>query len=113
MLVKYQDRKCLQSATSHKSFCEASGRAECGKSACSVRCGGEWKPAYDSISEALSEETESKDRSNLRSMAPFLDPTNPPGGLLCRLAKSLSHSEQMEMVGRGGGDRTKNAIETV
>ena len=45
-------RKHLQLAVSHKSSCEASRRAECGKSARSVRRGGEWKPAYGSISEA-------------------------------------------------------------
>src|SRR6267154_574916 len=45
MLVRNQDRKHRQLATSHKSSCEASRRAECGKSACSVRRGGEWKPA--------------------------------------------------------------------
>src|SRR6266853_2774527 len=44
MLVRNQDRKHRQLATSHKSSCKAIRRAECGKSACSVRRGGEWKP---------------------------------------------------------------------
>jgi len=52
MPVRNQDRKYLQSATSHKSPCEASRRAECAKSACSVRRGEDWKPTYGSISEA-------------------------------------------------------------
>ena len=44
-------------AASHKPSCEAGRRAECGKSACSVRRGGEWKPTNGSVSEALPEET--------------------------------------------------------
>src|SRR5258708_29807242 len=57
MLVTSPDGKHLQWAASHKPFCKASRRAECGKSACSVRRGGGWKPAYGSVSEALPEET--------------------------------------------------------
>src|SRR6516164_8955091 len=57
--VNAQHRKYRPLATSHKSSCEASRRAECGKSACSVRRGGGWKPAYGPISEALPEETRS------------------------------------------------------
>src|SRR5258708_3746145 len=53
MLVTAPDRKHLQLAASHKPFCKASRRAECGKSACSVRRGGGWKPAYGSVSETL------------------------------------------------------------
>src|SRR5258708_11634230 len=53
MLVTAPDRKHLQLAASHKPFCKASRRAECGKSACSVRRGGGWKTAYGSVSEAL------------------------------------------------------------
>jgi len=52
-----QHRKYRQLATSHKFSCEENRRAECGKSACSVRRGGGWKPAYGPIREALPEET--------------------------------------------------------
>src|SRR5258707_11714782 len=53
MLVTAPDRKHLQLAASHKPFCKASRRAECGKSACSVRRGGGWKPAFGSVSKTL------------------------------------------------------------
>src|SRR5258706_2853252 len=53
MLVTAPDRKHLQLAASHKPFCKASRRAECVKSACSVRRGGGWKPAYGSVRETL------------------------------------------------------------
>jgi hypothetical protein len=54
-----QDRKRFRRKTSHKPGREAGRRAECWKSACSVRRGGGWKPAHGSDSEALSTETES------------------------------------------------------
>src|SRR5258707_9286154 len=66
MLVTAPDRKHLQLAASHKPFCKASRRAECGKSACSVRRGGGWKPTYGSVSEKLPEET---------GMSPQIGPT--------------------------------------
>src|SRR5580693_3398559 len=75
-----QDRKHSRLKTSHKLCREAGRRAECWKSACSVRRGGGWKRVYGSASEALPEETGSKtDRPNLRNTAPVLDPTR--GGL--------------------------------
>src|SRR5450631_4516706 len=55
-----QDRKRIRLETSHKLCREASRRAECWKSACSVRRGGGWKRVYGSVSEALPEETGSK-----------------------------------------------------
>jgi hypothetical protein len=51
-------------------------RAECGKSARSVRRGEGWKPANGSVREAFPEETGSTRRLDLRSMAQFLDPTS-------------------------------------
>src|SRR6266446_159709 len=55
-----QDRKRFRLETSHKLCREAGRRAECWKSACSVRRGGGWKRVYGSASEALPEETGSK-----------------------------------------------------
>src|SRR5450755_5075053 len=55
-----QDRKRIRLETSHKLCREAGRRAECWKSACSVRRGGGWKRVYGSVSEALPEETGSK-----------------------------------------------------
>src|SRR6266481_2085837 len=55
-----QDRKRCRLETSHKRCREAGRRAECWKSACSVRRGGGWKRVYGSASEALPEETGSK-----------------------------------------------------
>src|SRR6516225_12102153 len=66
MLVKYQDRKYLQSATSHKSPCEASRRAECGKSARSVRRGGEWNPATVRLVRHSQRKRGATDRPDLR-----------------------------------------------
>src|SRR5580704_17283414 len=45
-----QDRKHSRLKTSHKLCREAGRRAECGKSACSVRRGGGWKRVYGSAS---------------------------------------------------------------
>jgi hypothetical protein len=71
-----QDRKHYRLETSHKLCREAGRRAECWKSACSVRGGGGWKRVYGSASEALPKETGSKtDRLDLRNTAPVLDPT--------------------------------------
>ena len=42
---------------SHKACREADKRAECGKSARSVRRGGGWKRTYGRVSEALPKET--------------------------------------------------------
>ena len=55
-----QGRKRFRLETSHKLCREAGRRAECWKSACSVRRGGGWKRVYGSFSEALPEETGSK-----------------------------------------------------
>src|SRR6266481_4759804 len=66
MLVKCQDRKYLQSATSHKSSCEANRRAECGKSACSVRRGGGWKPATVRFVRLSQRKRGATDRPDLR-----------------------------------------------
>jgi hypothetical protein len=57
-----------------------------GKSARYVRCGGGWKPAQGSDSEALPTETRATDRPNLRSkgasprtlLVPDRDPPGPP-----------------------------------
>src|SRR5712692_8862106 len=85
-----QDRKRFRLETSHKLCREAGRRAECWKSACSVRRGGGWKRVYGSASEALPEETGSKQlgwtygaprqSSTLQAgpgnAAPVLDPTS-------------------------------------
>src|SRR5260370_30559928 len=55
-----QDRKRFGLETSHKLCRESGRRAECWKSACSVRRGGGWKRVYGSASEALPEETGSQ-----------------------------------------------------
>jgi hypothetical protein len=52
-----QDRKHSRLETSHKLCREAGRRAECWKSACSVRRGGGWKRVYGSASEALEQPT--------------------------------------------------------
>src|SRR6266852_779470 len=66
MLVAYQDRKHRQLAASHKSSCEASRRAECGKSARSVRRGGEWKPATVRLLRHSQRKRGATDRPDLR-----------------------------------------------
>jgi hypothetical protein len=48
------------------------------------------EPAYGSIREALSKETERNDRSSLQSMAPVLDPTG--ASLLTRSGFGLAMS---------------------
>src|SRR5258705_7568648 len=100
MLVTSPDGKHLQLAASHKPFCKASRRAECGKSACSVRRGGGWKPPYGSVNEKLPEETgrtryigPSEDRAHSRphhpvetatAVLPIASPSQPPPRRLLR-----------------------------
>src|ERR1039458_5996829 len=67
MLVTDQDRKHIQLATSHKPSCEASRRAECGKSACSVRRGGGWKPATVRLVRHSQRKRRAPDRPDLRA----------------------------------------------
>src|ERR1022692_4664316 len=53
-------RKSLQHDRSHNSWHEANRCAQCGKSARWVRCGGGWRRIHGLASEALPEETGSK-----------------------------------------------------
>jgi hypothetical protein len=61
-----QARKHHRLATSHKPSCEASRRAECGKSARSVRCGGGWKPATVRVVRHSQRKRGATDRPDLR-----------------------------------------------
>src|ERR1039458_123386 len=67
MLVVSPDRKHLRLAASHKPSCEASRRAECGKSACSVRRGGGWKPATVRLVRHSQRKRRAPDRPDLRA----------------------------------------------
>ena len=67
MLVTSPDRKHIPLAASHKPSCEASRRAECGKSACSVRRGGGWKPATVRLVRHSQRKRRAPDRPDLRA----------------------------------------------
>jgi len=63
----------------HNPWRVAHRKAQCRKSSRWVWWDGGWKPAYDSASEALPEETGGMDRRSQRSLAPVPDPTSQRG----------------------------------
>src|SRR5258708_35128254 len=74
--MAYRDLKHRQLAAPNKSSCEASRRAECGKSARSVRRGGGWKPPMVRLLRDSPRKRGGTGRADLRVMGHSLYPPN-------------------------------------